>query len=194
MTIKLVTPSADASDPKHPEHARWVKDRTLKIEADHARATGLSYADAERSNSRQLERLANRRAYASIPKPPKAKRELNKAELLASGVTRKPAPKRAPLGQAPKCKWCGICHLCKRTRRMVAIMRLAQLGDTRANSLRMELTAISFAEQKNVDYRDHLGREVAFSRMTTQHDRNRGVTAAIEWVCDRSVSFMGEWR
>jgi hypothetical protein len=195
VSIKLVTPGPEAANPKHPDHARWVKDRTMKMEAEHAAKLGLSVRAAEQANTRQLERLAARKRFAKIPKAPPAKPEMTRKSLDASGVTRKVAPKAKPRPAASSpCKFCGLCHRCKREKRMWQIMRRANQDDQRALSLKMELTALSLAEQKNIDYRDHLGREIAFSRMTTQHDRNRGVTAGIEWVCDRSVPFMGEWR
>lgn len=56
MKITAVTPSDAASDPKHPDHDRWVKETTLKIEVEHAKRLGLSFRDAETENAYWLQR------------------------------------------------------------------------------------------------------------------------------------------
>jgi hypothetical protein len=40
VIVKAVTPSAAAASPSHPDHARWVKERTLKQEIEHATLIG----------------------------------------------------------------------------------------------------------------------------------------------------------
>lgn len=190
MKITAVTPSAAASNPSHPDHARWVKEQTLKLEIDNARARGLSFRDAETENTRQLERLANRKRRPPAPK--KAKRIDTPEQLAKEGVTVRPAPKRkAP--PMPPCKLCRVCVWCKRAIRVSMIGVKARQQDLRALSLQNELNAIVFAASSRRDYRDALGRELPFSRITGI-DVDKAVTQGIEWVCDRSIPFMGQWR
>jgi hypothetical protein len=190
VKITAVTPVAAAANPSHPDHARWVKEQTLAIEAQHANKLGLSIRTAEVENSRQLERLANRKRKPAAPKKPK---RIDTPEQLAKqGVTQRVAKplKRAPL---PACKLCGLCLWCKRSRRISEILRHARELDMRAVGLANEVTAITAAALARNDYKDALGRELPFSRITG-HDVDKAVTMGIEWVCDRSVSFMGQWR
>ena len=191
MKVTAVTPSAAASNPSHPDHARWVKEQTLAIEARHAQSVGLSSRDAETENLRQLERLANRARKPRKQKPRKV--ATPSAEQLAKeGVTVRVAPKRtAP--KLPPCKLCRTCLWCKRAIRVSYIGVKARQQDTRALALQNELNAIMFAALGQKDYRDEIGRELPFSRLTGK-DVDKAVTAGIEWVCDRSVSFMGQWR
>jgi hypothetical protein len=65
--------------------------------------------------------------------------------------------------------------------------------DLRAQALQNELLAIMFAAVSRKDYKDAIGRELPFSRITGR-DVDMAVTQGIEWVCDRSTSFMGQWR
>lgn len=190
MNIKAVTPSASAASPSHPDHARWVKEVTLAQEVAHAQSLGLSSRHAEAENMRQLERLANRKRK---PRKPKAPKKIDTAEQLAKqGVTQRVAPVKK-LPPVPPCKLCGQCLRCKRELRMSQIMTKARQQDPKALSLVQELVAIGFAANARRDYRDAIGRELPFSRLKG-HDYNRAVTAGAEWVCDRSVSFMGQWR
>lgn len=190
MKIQAVTPSAAAASPTHPDHARWVKEQTLAIEANHARVNGTSLREAETENMRQLERLANR---ARRPKKPKKARPINTAEQLAKqGVTVREAPKRkAP--QLPPCKLCRKCLWCKRAIRVSMIGVKAQQQDQRAMWLMLELVAIQNAASARKDYKDAIGRELPFSRIVGK-DVDKAVTQGIEWVCDRSATFMGQWR
>jgi hypothetical protein len=186
VKITAVTPVAAASNPSHPDHARWVKDRTLAQEiAQHGNLRA-----AETANIRALERLANRKR-----KPPKKRKPapVPSAEQLAkSGVTVKAAPKRkAP--KLPPCKLCRVCVWCKRAIRVSMIGVKARQNDLRALSLQNELSAIMLAALGRKDYKDAIGRELPFSRIIG-HDVDRAVTQGIEWVCDRSASFMGQWR
>ena len=186
MKVSAVTPSAAAANPSHPDHARWVKETTLGIEAGHH----ATFRDAETANMRSLERLANRKVK---PKKPKAKRKDVTAEQLAKqGVTQRVAPAKV-MPPMPPCKLCGRCVRCKREFRMSQIMTKARQQDPKALLLVQELVAIGFAAQARKDYKDALGRELPFSRLRG-HDYNRAVTAGAEWVCDRSTAFMGQWR
>lgn len=197
MKVALVTPGAAAASPSHPDHARWVKEQTLKREI---LAHG-TLRDAETANMRALERLANRKAN---PKPrKKTKRDAKQAggdegtpvtheQLKAAGVTKR-APKARKLPPMPPCRLCRTCLWCKRTYRMSQIRRRAVELDTGALGLMQELVAIMLAAQQCKDYRDALGRELPFSRIVGK-DVDKAVTQGIEWVCDRSTSFMGQWR
>lgn len=197
MSIKIVTPSEAAADPKHPEHARWVKERTLAMEANHASAVGLTFRQAEDANLANLIRLEARKQKPKAPRKPKRKgREITPtteehARLKAAGVIKRKA--RITPALKSMCNWCGLCIRCKREGRLQLIMAKARLGDDKARALVMELVAMGFAAQSRKDYKDAIGRELPFSRLRG-HDRNLAVTAGAEWVCDRSVPFMGEWR
>lgn len=190
MKVTAVTPVAAAANPSHPDHARWVKEQTLKVEAQHAQSLGLSFRHAETENTRQLERLANRKRKPAKPRKPK---RIDTPEQLAKeGVTIRPAPKRkAP--QMPPCKLCRVCVWCRRAIRVSHIGMRARQDDLRARALQDELNAIMLAAITRKDYRDALARELPFSRITG-HDVDKAVTMGIEWVCDRSIPFMGQWR
>lgn len=194
MTVRAVTPHDGARHPSHPDHARWVKEQTIKREIEHARSTGGTLRDAEAANARSLERLDNRKRIKKPRAKPKkretAKREVTSADLLAAGVTKKIAPVQA--APASPCNWCGLCRRCKREARLRVIMTKAREGDPLALSLVWELTAMGFAAQKRTDYRDSLNRELPFSRLRG-HDRNRAITLGAEWVCERSTPILGAW-
>ena len=186
MKITAVTPVAAAASPSHPDHARWVKEQTLKQEIAHHG----NLRAAETANMRSLERLANRKR-----KPPKKKKPApvpTAEQLAASGVTVKAAPKRkAPV--LPPCGACRQCDWCKSCIRVSMIMQKAGQLDLRAVKLKDELVAIQIAAMAQRDYRDELGRELPFSRIPVA-DVKKAIGRGIEWVCDRSASFMGQWR
>jgi hypothetical protein len=191
VKITAVTPVAAAASPSHPDHARWVKEQTLKAEIKHAQSLGLSLRHAETENTRQLERLAQRKKKPKKVKAPPRK-DWTAEQLAKEGVTVRAAPKRkAP--QMPPCKLCRQCVWCKRAIRVSHIGMRARRDDHRARALQDELNAIMLAAITRKDYRDALARELPFSRITG-HDVDKAVTMGIEWVCDRSVSFMGQWR
>jgi len=205
VKVTAVTPSAAAANPSHPDHARWVKEQTLKFEMVHAQTVGMSARAAEVNNTRQLERLANRKQRLPKPKS-KAPRDKrlhvdDSARLFGGtddqirelhGVTARPAPKRKT-PPMPPCKLCRVCVWCKRAIRVSHIGVRARQQDLRARALQDELNAIMIAAIRCRDYRDAIGRELPFSRITG-HDVDRAVTQGIEWVCDRSIPFMGQWR
>lgn len=162
------------------------------MEAQHAQSIGRTFRQAEAENTRQLERLANRKRKPAAPKKPRKIATPSAEQLAKEGVTVRPAPKRkAP--QMPPCKLCRQCVWCKRAIRVSMIGVKARQEDLRALSLQNELNAIVFAASGKRDYRDALGRELPFSRITGI-DVDKAVTQGIEWVCDRSVPFMGQWR
>jgi hypothetical protein len=199
VTVKIVTPADAASSPSHPDHARWVKERTLAVEADHARRVGASLRDAEIANTRQLERLEARKRIKRPVKKPSRKRSAltprneEHQRLADAGVIKRPAPVEIVKPRASPCNWCGLCISCKREARLRSIMARARNADVQAHKLTMELVAITFAASSKKDYKDAIGRELPFSRLRGG-DAARARIAGAEWVCDRSVSFMGEWR
>lgn len=190
MKIAAVTPVAAAANPSHPDHARWVKEQTLAMEIAHARAAGLSARVAEINNTRQLERLANRKRKRKAKKPTRT--DWTPESLAKEGVTVRPAPKRAA-PQMPPCKLCRKCEWCRRAIRVSHIGLRARQEDIKARALQDELNAIMLAAIGRRDYKDAIGRELPFSRITGV-DVDKAVTQGIEWVCDRSTSFMGQWR
>lgn len=194
MSVKSVTPTDAASNPSHPDHARWVKERTLAMEVKHAEAMGASLRDAEDTNRRLLERLDQRRSAKPRTAKPQRKPNLGdvtKRELADANVTRRPVKARAPL--TPPCKFCGVCRDCKLVRRTQAIMAKARVGDPSLLPLVLEMVGLELAQQQRTNYRDALGREYPFARLN-KRDANRAKLAGFESVCDRSVSLMGAWR
>lgn len=186
MKVTAVTPVAAAASPSHPDHARWVKEQTLKQEIAHHG----SLRAAETANIRALERLANRKQKPRKPKKPAPVPTADR--LAASGVTVKPvAARKAP--PLPPCKLCRQCTWCRRAIRVSMIGIKSRQEDLRALALQNELLAIMFAAIQRKDYKDAIGRELPFSRITG-HAVDMAVTQGIEWVCDRSASFMGQWR
>ena len=47
MKIESVAPVAAAASPKHADHSRWVKEKTLQLEAAHIQIAGGTFRDAE---------------------------------------------------------------------------------------------------------------------------------------------------
>lgn len=198
MSVKLVTPAAAASDPKHPDHARWVKERTLGIEADHALAAGLSFRQAEEENARNLERLERRRNAPANPGRAKRKAKApprNAEHARIAGVVKRASKPEIVKPRKSACNWCGLCLSCKRETRLRQIMGAARLegAGSAAHALTMELVAVTFASHARRDYKDALGRELPFSRLRGADAAKARIMGA-EWVCDRSESLFGKWR
>ncbi len=194
MTVKLVTPAAGAQSPSHADHARWVKERTLEIEARHANAIGGSIRDAETANANNLIRL-DARKREDKPKPVKqavdvAKRDISHADLKEAGVTKRTASvvKIAPY----KCKHCGLCRRCKRELRVSEIMRRNRLGDSSVMAYANALAVMVLAHGLRKLYRDG-SVEFRFNELEGM-PRNRALVAATELVCERSSATMGAWR
>lgn len=166
------------------------------MEARHAALTGKTLRDAETANMAALQRLEARKREKpkAQPKPKPRKfehREVTKKELAAANVTRKPAaPKKL---MAPACKFCGHCRWCKRFQRTQLIMRKAREGDASMLGLTHELVGLALAAQQGSDYRDALGVEYPFSRISG-FTATRAINAGIESVCDRSARLLGAWR
>lgn len=191
MSVRAVTPSVAAAAPSHPDHARWVKDQTLRREIEFAKVNGGSVRAAEILNAQNLERLSNRKRKPRVKKRP-APPEPTSEQLAVAGVTKKIATARKLPPMSP-CNLCRQCLRCKRELRMSQIASKAKQMDSKAVNLAMELSAIVIAAARRKDYKDAIGRELPFSRLVG-HDVDRAVTSGCEWVCDRSTSFMGQWR
>jgi metallo-beta-lactamase family protein len=77
--------------------------------------------------------------------------------------------------------------------RLPLLAKAGYSGPIHCTKATADLTAIMLAALGRKDYKDAIGRELPFSRIAG-HDVDKAVTQGIEWVCDRSVSFMGAWR
>lgn len=184
MSIEAKRPTDAASSPSHPDHARWVKEQTLAIEAEHAERVGGTLRDAEAANARNLERLEQRRRMrAAQPRRVGApQRQTRDQRQKERGVTVKPAP----LLLAPKspCSYCGRCLRCKRERRCAEIMRRARLGEHSLRRFAWRLSSIALSAQLRKGVFADLG----------PSDRARAFTAFVDKVLDTSVPLMGAWR
>lgn len=194
MTVKAVTPTDAAASPVHPDHDRWVKERTLAMEASHVNLVGGTFREAEDANRIALERLSSRQQARKPKQAPakRKKREVSMEELAAAGVTKRAAPVVA----APRsmCNYCGRCIRCKREARVLAISNGAKLGDKRLVALMWELSGLLLAAQLGNNYKGQTGLEYPFARITSMVERGRVRDAGFTLVCDRSVAMLGEWR
>lgn len=189
MTVEAVTPVDAAASPAHPDHARWVKDRTFAMEADHAKSIGLSMRDAETANLRNLDRLAARRRTA---RPAAARTGPPQREPVAVDprVTKRVAkPRKMPV---LRCGFCGVCKTCKRNLRAGLIMQRKKQQDPLGMQLANALTMMVIAFDMRVIFKD-CGAEYPFDRLTG-HARNAALVAATERICDRSSVAWGDWR
>lgn len=191
MKVSAVTPAADASDPTHPDHDRWVKDRTLKMEIDHAKAVGLPLRHAEAENLRLLDR-AERIARDSKPAPRKTKpaaitpdmpRKGHRQRMLERGVTIKQATPEVSILKLSPCGRCGTCRNCMRERRVLLIVQKrkddAYLAHLAGNLFMAGL---------------HASARTGKFKGLVKRDVDRKLTAMAEEACDLSVSRLGEWR
>ena len=179
MKVTAVTPTDAASDPNHPDHDRWVKETTLKIEVEHAQRVGKTLRDAEAENAHWLQRAEARArdAKVAVPTKPSAPRRSRDERLAERGVT-VTAPAVRELKPSP-CGRCGLCRNCMRERRVLLIMQkrkehpfFAGLADT---LIRASLRIGRFATLRGRDY-------------------ERAVVAVCEQACDASVARLGEWK
>lgn len=192
MKVSAVTAPDAASDSAHTDHDRWVKERTLQMEIEHAKRLGLPLHAAEAENQRLLERseriakdkpqkLTKRKAAPAIT--PQTSRASRLQRLQERAVTIKAAqPDISPLKLSP-CGRCGTCRRCMRERRILAIVEKARAGDRNMLMLAWQITATT------LDAKGGAGR---FMNMTPE-DANRVVIAKAEQVCDMSIRWMGPW-
>lgn len=176
MKVTAVTPAATASDPNHPDHERWVKEHTLKMEVEHAQAVGLSLRDAEAENVRMLERSAQ----IAKAKPQKPKNVGHQERKAHRGVTTRSVSAKE---EKPKGCKCGLCNACKRAQRISLIMQMGRqnsvLGDLAKKLMVVSLQASSGTGQ-------FLG--------LNKRDCARALHTYVDAACDASVPVLGRWR
>ncbi len=186
MKVEGVTPAATASSPDHPDHDRWVKEKTFKMEVEHAQAVGLSLRHAESENARLLERMeAVARLAPAVPgtvqRPKKrktrAERIMQRAVQITAAQPQIVAQKLSPCGR------CGTCRRCMRERRVLAIIQRAKTGDALMERWAAEIAATAIFASGGVG---------PFRGMT-QSDVTRAVIRKAEDICDKSVAFLGKW-
>lgn len=185
MKVSAVTPVDAASDPKHPDHARWVKETTLAMEIAHAQRMGGTFRDAEAENARLLIRME---ALARNEKPTIAKpRKSRQQRMLERAVEVKAALPRPPaltwLGSSP-CGRCGLCRACLREKRILAISHMAtRERDPWAIKSMWGITLLLLrAKGATGEFRG--------ANKTKAHQL---VVSAAEKLCDDSVKRMGAW-
>lgn len=179
MKVTAVSVSDAASDPAHPDHDRWVKDVTLKMEVEHAKRVGLPLRVAEAENARLLE-LSERTAGTTTPAPKKPRQQ----RMRERGVSRRAPRKRVPAAHLSPCGRCGTCRACMRERRILKIIQKSRLGDQDMLSMALEVTATLMNAMKCIGPFKDLSAE----------DSDRVVANAAESICDRSIRWLGEWR
>lgn len=188
MKVAAVTPSEDASNPSHPDHDRWVKEKTLKMEVDHANALGLPLRYAETENLRLLERserIANDKPKGLSKKKHAPGTNAGHGERQKKrGVTVRAAKPIVPGMKLSPCGRCGTCVRCKREKRVFAMSLKAREGDHKFTVILWRLAM--YAQQAQ----DGTGPFVG----TNPADANRMVIRKLEEVCDATVPTMGPWR
>ncbi len=185
MKVEAVTPAADASSMSHPNHARWVKERTLAMEVDHVKVIGGTLRDAEDTNARSLERMeqraARRAAQPAIVGPAPSRRDRRIAD---GGVFRRAPTALVKPAKPSPCGRCGTCRHCMCERRICAIAQKASAGDMQMFRLMEPFALMAVRSQ---------GRIGKFAGRSSR-DVDRILTAAAEELCDRTIPLMGEWR
>jgi hypothetical protein len=177
VTITAVTPPDAASDPVHPDHDRWVKEKTLRMEIEHAQLVGLSLRHAEAENARMLARAEQRAKEQPAPKAKAPPSEARAQRHAARGITR-----RAPKKRKAECA-CGLCTPCKRKMRVLAIFQRRASSDAMcALGKDLGVALLALVSGKG-----------SFAGMR-QSDAKRAFNAKIDAICDRSVPLLGGWR
>jgi hypothetical protein len=185
VKIAAVTPTDAASDPNHPDHARWVKETTLAMEVAHAQRMGGTLRDAEAENNRLLLRME---ALARNEKPTIAKPRRSRQErMLERAVEVKAAlPQPATLtwlGSSP-CGRCGVCRACLREKRILAIGHLATKNrDPWAMKSMWNITLLLLRAKGGIGE----------FRGATKGRAHSLVVSAAEKLCDESVKRLGAW-
>lgn len=185
MKIAAVTPVGAASDPKHPDHARWVKETTLAMEVAHAQRIGGTFRDAEAENARLLLRMEAlaRHEKPTIAKPRRSRQErmLERAVEVRAAL---PQPKTLTwLGSSP-CGRCGLCRACLREKRILAIGHLAtKERDAWAMKSMWNITLLLLRAKS----------AIGEFRGASKTKAQSLVVAAAEKICNASVKRMGAW-
>ena len=190
MKITPVSVPDAASNPAHPDHDRWVKERTLKMEIEHAKVLGLPLRVAEAENQRLLERSAqiakDKKQSLSKKKdaPGTSVARSHSARKAARGVTVRAAKPLISGAKLSPCGRCGTCKRCKAEKRVFAMSLKAKQGDLKFAVVLWQLAM--YAQQAQ----DGTGKFVGIKPA----DANRMVIRRLEEVCDATVPTMGEWR
>lgn len=185
MKVEAVHIPDAASDPKHPDHDRWVKEVTLKREVDHAILMGGTLADAERENNRLLARMEAiaRHEKPAIVKPRKSRQQ----RMLDRAVqVREALPKKQGLTwlSSSPCGRCGLCRACFREKRILRISHMAtKERDPWALRAMWEISLFLLKINNGAG---------EFSGMSKADARKR-VEAKAEKLCDDSVKRLGAW-
>lgn len=190
MKVTAVPIADGASDPAHPDHDRWVKETTLRMEIEQAKRMGQSLAAAEANNRRLLdraERIAKDKAARLTKKksPPAIEQERKSRlqRLQERAVTVRAAqPLVSPLKLSP-CGRCGTCRPCMRERRVLAIIEKARAGDLVMLDMAWKMTACALDAQ---------GGSGRFANVS-KSDRDRIVAQVAEEICERSTRWLGKW-
>lgn len=193
MTVEASTPTDAAASPSHPDHARWVKERTLALEVQHAQLLGGTLRDAEDANRIALARLASRNLHRkpkSRPTPTKRPEPATHRELADAKVFHR-SPKIRKV-RASRCGNCGMCIPCKRQARAIDIIRRHKAGEFRLGKLVNQLAMMTLAFDLRMRFRD-FGAEFPFDSVH-ESVRLRALDAVTERICDRSSGIIGEWR
>jgi hypothetical protein len=180
VKVSAVNVPDSASDPAHPEHDRWVKERTLKMEIDHARAVGLSLRDAEAENIRLLERTEQ--IAKNTPAPAKKQKQNigHNERLTQRGVTKRAVGREKP--ESKRCS-CGRCAGCMRAQRIMLIMQRGR-EDSSIGDLAKKLMLVSLQASSGTG--QFLG--------LNKRDRERALHVYVDAVCDASARLLGAWR
>lgn len=153
-----------------------IKDVTLKMEVDHAKAVGLSLRAAEAENLRMLER-SERIARDAKPEPKKNTGRVARANQR--GVTSRVVSPNIKVPKPSPCGRCGVCRNCMRERRVLLIMQKRK-DDAFLAKLSKSLVEAALG----------VGRYA----LLTKRDYDRAVTAACEDACNASIPRLGEWK
>jgi hypothetical protein len=159
-----------------------LKDRTLKMEVEHAKRLGLPLRFAEQENVRLLER-SEQIAKESKPAPKKKPNIGHAQRKERRGVTTRVAQPLVRAAALSPCGRCGTCRRCKREKRIFAMSQKAKQGDLKFALVLWRLGM--YAQQAQ----DGTGPFVGVS----PRDANRMVIRRLEEVCDATVRTMGPW-
>lgn len=190
MKVQAVTPVESASDPKHPDHDRWVKETTLKMEVEHAKRVGLSLRDAETENAHWLQR-AEALAREAKPAAPAPSKEQRKRKTREERLAERPVERRVAKGpprtwkNTSPCGRCGTCRGCKREKRIYAIAVAARRDGDQVYKEALNTLWLHSMSAQNLTG--------TYAGMT-KRDALRRLVRRMEDLCDSTIMQMGPWR
>lgn len=186
MKVEAVAPAADASSPAHPDHDRWVKERTLQMEVEHAERLGLTFRDAEAENLRQLERSEAIAKAAPIVTPAtnrQAPRDGHGERVAKRGVFKRAPKPTVRNARLSPCGRCGLCRHCKIERRLFLMCQKAKAKDLKYVVVMWRLGMMGEQAAKRIG---------PFFGMS-KRDADRKLVRILEDACDATVPSMGPW-